>query len=381
MSAETSTTKTSKRSSATKFFLRGLAIVLPAILTVAILVWMGGIVNTYIISPTSWLVRWTIAMGIESEYTRSTDELVRWEKLPPLEYCEQYYRITRELKQELEERLQQTKENNKLPPSLAPEIPPVWLGSIIDNDASPQVYVPLARKKAVPYRHFRLVAEEFAPAQGPTTATELYMEFVTLEYFGSQFLLSAGAVSIAIVLLYFLGRLVTVRLGAWLVHRFETVVLSRLPLISHVYSSVKQITDFLFSERQIEYNRVVAVEYPRRGIWSIGFVTGDSMLEITAVAGEPLVSVLIPTSPMPVTGYTMNIPRSDVIDLNVTIDQAFQFCVSCGVLVPPQQTVTPELLQQELARRLNGAGDSATAPPNDKQPQPDPAVEQAETPT
>ncbi|MBT4864458.1 MAG: DUF502 domain-containing protein, partial [Planctomycetaceae bacterium] len=178
------------------------------------------------------------------------------------------------------------------------------------------------------------------------------MEFVTIKYFGSQFLLSAGAVAVAIVLLYFIGRLVTVRIGAWFVNQFESAVLARLPVISTIYSAVKQVTDFLFSERQIEYNRVVAIEYPRRGIWSLGFVTGDSMMELTAAAGEPLVTVLIPTSPMPVTGYTMSVPRRELIDLNVTIDQAFQFCVSCGVLVPPHQQVTPELLQQELAKRL-----------------------------
>jgi uncharacterized membrane protein len=139
-----------------------------------------------------------------------------------------------------------------------------------------------------------------------------------------------------------------------MVHKFETAFLGRLPVVSNVYSSVKQVTDFFLSERNLEYNRVVAVEYPRRGIWSLGFVTSDSFLELTAAAGEPLLTVLMPTSPMPMTGFTVNVPRSEVLDLNVTLDQAFQFCLSCGVLVPPQQRVTPELLQQELARRLTG---------------------------
>ena len=81
----------------------------------------------------------------------------------------------------------------------------------------------------------------------------------------------------------------------------------------------------------------------------MGFVTGDSMREVTDAVGEPLVSVLVPTSPMPVTGYTMSLPRRDVLDLNMTIDQAFQFCVSCGVLVPPHQRVTPEQMRSQLA--------------------------------
>jgi uncharacterized membrane protein len=172
-----------------------------------------------------------------------------------------------------------------------------------------------------------------------------------------------------IILLYFLGRFVTARIGAWVVQKTETTFLAKLPLISHVYSSVKQVTDFFFSERTVEYNRVVALEYPRRGLWSIGFVTSDSMLEMTVAAGEPLVSVLMPTSPMPMTGFTVNVPRSEVIDLNITIDQAFQYCLSCGVLIPEQQKVSPELLQKELARRLTGEDDLAK-----KSDQPQPSV-------
>ena len=114
-------------------------------------------------------------------------------------------------------------------------------------------------------------------------------------------------------------------------------MIQRVPLIRNVYSAVKQVTDFVFSEREIEFNRVVAIEYPRRGIWSIGFVTGESMREIRSAAKEPVLSILMPTSPMPATGFTITAPKSDTIDLDITIDQAIQFVVSCGVVVPPQQ--------------------------------------------
>jgi len=144
----------------------------------------------------------------------------------------------------------------------------------------------------------------------------------------------------------------TARLGRWLMNKFETVVLGNLPVISNVYGSVKQVTDFFLTERKVEYNRVVAIEYPRRGLWSLGFVTSDSLLELTVAAGEPLVSVLMPTSPMPMTGFTISVPRNEVLDLNITIDQAFQYCLSCGVLVPTGQKVTPEALERELARHI-----------------------------
>jgi uncharacterized membrane protein len=339
-----------KGASATRFFLRGLGIALPAILTVVILIWIAGVINSYIISPIGYGVRFAISLGIDA--SQPSEKLVFWDKLPSLDYCEKNYKITPELKTGLEEDWNAPGDHRNPDGSLPPEIPVAWLIRQVDDiSETPRIYVPFG-ERAVPYRVYRDVAKKVPDAEIPSNSRGVYMEFVTIEYFGSQFLLSSGAIAVAVVLMYFIGRLVTVRIGAWFVQQFESVVLERLPVISTIYSAVKQVTDFLFSERQIEYNRVVAIEYPRRGIWSLGFVTGDSMLEMTTAAGEPLVTVLIPTSPMPVTGYTMSVPRRELIDLNVTIDQAFQFCVSCGVLVPPHQQVTPELLQQELAERL-----------------------------
>ncbi len=227
------------------------------------------------------------------------------------------------------------------------------LSQIPRNLFTDKAWVPFG-DRAVPYRDYREVAKRIRPSDMPTTAMGLYMELATTRWFKSLFNLSAVAVVLTIVALYFLGRFVTARIGAWMVYKFEQGILAKLPVVSNVYSSVKQVTDFFFSERTVDYSRVVAVEYPRRGIWSLGFVTGDSMLEMTVTAGEPLVAILIPTSPMPVTGYTMSVPRSEIVDLNITVDQAFQFCLSCGVLVPPQQKVTDELLREELGKRLLG---------------------------
>src|SRR5262249_40146759 len=123
-------------------------------------------------------------------------------------------------------------------------------------------------------------------------------------------------------------------------------------IISSVYSSVKQVTDFFFSERPVAYNRVVAVEFPRRGIWTIGFAMGESLMEMTLAAGEPMVSIMVPAAPMPMTGWVVTVPKSAIIDLNMTLDQAFQYFLSCGVLVPEHQKATPELLHRELSRRL-----------------------------
>lgn len=317
-----------------RFFLRGLAISLPPILTLVIVIWVAGIVNNYIIVPTTTTVRYCIAYFTDESQPR--DNFVEMENLPPLEYCRKEYLISKERANELA-----AIEKNSGPDGINRKM------------ISPIAWVPFG-DRAVKYEDYREVAKRIRASDMPTTAMGLYMELATTRWFKSLFQLSAVAVALTIVALYFLGRFVTARIGAWMVIKFEQGVLARLPVVSNVYSSVKQVTDFFFSERTVDYSRVIAVEYPRRGIWSLGFVTGDSMLEMTVTAGEPLVAILIPTSPMPVTGYTMSVPKSEIVDLNITVDQAFQFCLSCGVLVPPQQRVTDELLREELGKRLLG---------------------------
>ena len=162
-----------------------------------------------------------------------------------------------------------------------------------------------------------------------------------------------------LAVLYFLGKLFAYGIGRWIVNSLEAGI-NRIPLVNKVYGSVKQVTDFAFSEREIEFNRVVAIEYPRDGIWSIGFVTGNGLPGIAKAAGEPVLSVLMPTSPMPMTGFTVTVRRSDAIDLDLTIDEAIQFCVSCGVVVPPPRVVARPSAEGPRQPILSGqAGPSA----------------------
>ena len=93
---------------------------------------------------------------------------------------------------------------------------------------------------------------------------------------------------------------------------------------------------------------MVVVEYPRKGIWSIGFVTGNGIAEIANIAGEPMLAVLMPTSPMPMTGFTIQVPRSQAVDLELTIDEAIQFIVSCGVVAPDANPAIIEAAKTSL---------------------------------
>lgn len=360
-----------KRSTPTYFFLRGLAIILPPVLTIVILLWVANAFNDYIIYPINSAVRFAVAQADNNIRLKNTLEPPP-AGYPPLPDWGHRYRVTKELIETAatrttsdEAREQPTAEP---PRPRRPSIPTV---EQLQDAYARDVFVPMGKGKDpaqyVPLADYDFVFKQLRPQPPPLTAIGLYMEIVAVNAFRTAWQLSALALSITIVALYFLGRFVSARIGAWFVHKIE-FVLARVPLVRNVYSTVKQITDFVLSDREVEFQRVVALEYPRSGSWTLGFVTGEGMLECAAAVGEPMVTVLVPTSPMPAGGFTIMVPRSQVIDLDLTVDQAVQFVVSCGVLTPPNQRITPERLEQQIrARALEPQliGSSPAEPPRD----------------
>lgn len=143
--------------------------------------------------------------------------------------------------------------------------------------------------------------------------------------------------ALAVMAVYLFGRFVVSFLGRQMWRMVEGA-LARLPLIRQIYPSVKQVTDFLFSEPQLSFSRVVAVEYPRKGVWSVGLVTGSGMRTINEAAGSDLVTVFIPSSPTPITGYAITVRRDEIVDLPLTLDEAMRFVISGGVIRPPSQS-------------------------------------------
>lgn len=156
---------------------------------------------------------------------------------------------------------------------------------------------------------------------------------------------------VAILAVYIAGRLLGGFFGRRIYRKLEAIITS-LPVFKQVYPYVKQIVDFLFSDDQpIEFNRVVAVEYPRKGIWSVGFMTGATMRTIAERSGDA-VTVFIPSSPTPFTGYTITVQRKDMIELPISVEEAIRFAVSGGVLVPEHQLA--ETGNAEDLRRTTG---------------------------
>ena len=150
---------------------------------------------------------------------------------------------------------------------------------------------------------------------------------------------------LAVIAIYIFGRFVASFIGRGIWRLTERTLL-RMPLIRAIYPYVKQVTDFLFSERKIEFSRVVAVEYPRKGVWSVGLVTGAGMRTLQNASGTDLLTVFIPSSPTPVTGYTVTVRRDEVIDLPMSIDSALRFTVSGGVIIPSNQQLSEAEIEQ-----------------------------------
>lgn len=183
----------------------------------------------------------------------------------------------------------------------------------------------------------------------------------------------AGLV-LAFVAIYVVGRFVASWLGRTIWHLLETGLL-RIPVFKQIYPYVKQVTDFLLNERRMDVSRVVAVEYPRKGIWSLGLATGAGLRALEEAVEDDLITVFIPSSPTPVTGYTITVRRADTIELPLSLDEALRFTVSGGVVVPSRQK--GRLSELEEARRRLHAAEAASASEAPSAPPPDNEKESA----
>ena len=194
------------------------------------------------------------------------------------------------------------------------------------------IYRRLPNGTFIPDHVYERVRQSLGSEAMPSRGEEIYRRYVELTMLRPLYAIPL-LLACFILLLYLLGKFMTVDVGGYFMQLLEGVV-RRLPLVRNVYSAAKQISDFIFADRQFEFTRIVAVEFPRKGTWQMGFVTGEVLPEVRAAIQEPMLTVLIPYSPLPITGCTVSVRKSECIDLNITFDQACEYIVSCGVVVP-----------------------------------------------
>jgi len=140
-------------------------------------------------------------------------------------------------------------------------------------------------------------------------------------------------VVMTLVIVFLTGLLTTNLIGARLVH-FWHEVLHRIPVVNSIYSSVKQISDTLFSSTGQAFRKALLVRWPNEGMWTIAFLTGRPGAEIAAHLPGDFISVYVPTTPNPTGGYFVVVARKDVIELDMSVDEALKYIISMGV-VPP----------------------------------------------
>ncbi len=269
--------------------LSGLGVLLPPLLTIVILVWVWQTVRAYVLEPVTAETRNVVALAVADIH----DELPGANR---------------------------TGDGDVL----------IW------NGVS---YRQLDGGQYIPLPVYNTVLKGIGMAALPTTGIGFYRRYVELVYLRPIVVVPVFIV-LFVALMYLLGSLFAAGVGRVLWTSFEHGI-TQLPVVRSVYGATKQVTDYMFNEGELEegakFKRVVAFEHPHRGQWQIGFVAGEGLKQIREIAGEPLVTVLVSVNPIPMSGYIRLIPKSQVIDLNMTFDQAIHYIVSFGVVLPPHQ--------------------------------------------
>lgn len=123
--------------------------------------------------------------------------------------------------------------------------------------------------------------------------------------------------------------------------RIGEAVVNRMPVIRSIYNATKQIFETVLAQQSNAFREVVLIEFPRRDCWTIAFITGSTSGEVRRRLGEDTVSVFVPTTPNPTSGYLMIVPRQDLIVLDMTIEDALKLVISGGLVSPPDPQVSP----------------------------------------
>jgi uncharacterized membrane protein len=155
-------------------------------------------------------------------------------------------------------------------------------------------------------------------------------------------------VVVMLVLLVLTGVFVTNMFGQWWLGQWDRL-LGRIPIVKSIYSSVKQVSDTLFSSNGNAFREAVLVQYPHAGSWTIAFVTGKPGGEVADKLAGEYVSLYVPTTPNPTSGFFLMMPRASVHALDMSVDEALKYIISMGVVAPPPNVSPAGILLPEGA--------------------------------
>lgn len=145
--------------------------------------------------------------------------------------------------------------------------------------------------------------------------------------------------AVPLILILSIGLMARNIVGRWLLD-FGEQFLQAIPLAGSVYKTLKQILETLLRDSKTKFRRVVMLEYPRRGVWTLGFVTGKVSERLQSHLSEEMLSIFIPTTPNPTSGWYAIVPEKEVIDLSISIEDAFKVLISGGIVSPENPSST-----------------------------------------
>ncbi len=151
-------------------------------------------------------------------------------------------------------------------------------------------------------------------------------------------------------LITLIGAIAAGFMGRWII-RLGEAILNRMPVVRSIYGATKQILETVISTQSDAFREVVLVEYPRRDLWVIGFVTGTTKGEVSRLLSRSNVNVFIPTTPNPTSGFLLFCPVTDIIYLDMSVEEAVKLVVSGGIVSPPDRGITEGAVAKNIAKK------------------------------
>lgn len=150
----------------------------------------------------------------------------------------------------------------------------------------------------------------------------------------------------AVLLVFITGVVVANLLGRRLLQFWEAL-LSRIPFVRSIYATAKQVMETVVSGNGKSFREVVMLEYPRKGLWTLAFVTGDGLPAAQEITGEKLLNIFVPTTPNPTSGFFLMVADSDVVHLDLSVEDGLKLILSTGVILPPTSADKLEQIAQK----------------------------------
>ena len=186
------------------------------------------------------------------------------------------------------------------------------------------VTAPISITLYVSWQFIAFIDRQITPMIPPIYNPETYLPFG----------LPGLGLVVMVVVLMIIGALAAGFMGRWFM-RVSEHLLARMPVVRTIYSALKQVFETVFAEKSKAFREVVLIEYPRKGIWVIGFATGTTKGEVQNIIEDEVVNIFLPTTPNPTSGFLLILPRKDVIFLAMTVEEGVKMVISGGVVTPP----------------------------------------------